>query len=165
MNINLKLIPFMSDPYSSELTFLKIPVLFEYEDMDGAFTQHITEGLPIIGKQNMDSGKLEYTIGSNCSIDQLDLFIRNLTENRLGTVTFSETEDLINAIDYDPSTYTWVHRTGSKLIGSGSTLRLKISPNTLSQFIKSFESYRKLAFMMIKGHQLLVDNDTKDFGK
>lgn len=158
MNISLKLTPFVSEQYTVEENYLRIPVLFTYEDRDMLFTQTITDGLPIIGKPLPEISGLTYFIGDNCSIEQLTAFIHNLIRGLPSNITFSETDDTINAIEYDPSTDIWKHRTGSKTSNCGSTTSIRLTRESLKQFREAFEGYRRFAFMQIEGHKMLSQN-------
>ena len=66
MEIQLKLTPFVSEQYSLEQNFLKIPVLFSYEDKSGLLSHNITDGLPIIGKPHPETKQVSYFIGECC---------------------------------------------------------------------------------------------------
>lgn len=160
MDIQLKLTPFISEQYSLERNFMKIPVLFTYEDCNGYFTHTITDGLPIIGRPHPESHVVSYFIGDVCTIEQLSTFTNNLSRNLPCAITFSETDDAINAIEYDPQTEIWKHKTGSKASNYGSTLTMKLTGTTLRQFINSFDNYRRLAFVNIEGHKRLTEEDT-----
>jgi len=157
MEVLLKLTPFMSEQYSIEKTFLKIPVLFTYEDRRGTFVHNITDGLPIIGKPHVETKLVSYFIGDSCTLEQLSTFIENLKKGIPSTITFSETDDAINAIEYDPQTELWKHKTGSKSANYGSTLTMKVSMDTLKQFTYALEKYRSLAIVNIEGHKQLAE--------
>lgn len=162
MDITLRLAPFMSEQYSLERHFLKIPVMFTYEDKFGSFSQNITDGLPIIGKPHPESKVMSYFIGDSCSVDQLSSFISSIGRGIPCNITFSENDDVINAIEYDPASETWKHKTGSKMGNYGSTLTMKLSQSTVRQFKSALENYRKLAFMTIEGHRRLAEETPDD---
>ena len=157
MDITLKLIPFVSDQYSLEKKFLKIPVSFSYEDYEGSMVHTITDGLPIIGKRNVENDSMYYSIGNNCSIEQLMNFIDNLNHRISCSITFNETESEINCIEYDASNNIWKHKIGSKLSGFGSTLTMHLSDDSMLRFIRTFDDYRKLAFVSIEGLRKLFE--------
>lgn len=159
MDILLKLTPFMSENYSLEQNYLKVPVLFTYEDRNGYFTHNITDGLPIIGRPHPETRVVSYFIGDLCTLEQLSSFTNDLSRGLPSTITLSETEDAINAIEYDPQTAIWKHKTGSKAANYGSTLTMKLNENSLRQFISSFESYRRFAFVNIEGHKRLTEEE------
>lgn len=159
MEILLKLTPFMSEQYSLEQNYLKVPVLFTYEDRNGYFTHNITDGLPIIGRPHPETRVVSYFIGDLCTLEQLSTFTNGLSRGIPCTITFSETEDAINAIEYDPQTALWKHKTGSKAANYGSTLTMKLGENSLRQFIASFENYRRFAFVNIEGHKRLTEEE------
>jgi hypothetical protein len=159
MDIQLKLTPFVSEQYSMEQKYLKVPVLFSYENRNGYFTHNITDGLPIIGRPHPETKLISYFIGDLCSLEQLSSFTGNLSHGLPSTITFSETEDSINAIEYDPQTEQWKHKTGSKASNYGSTLTMKLSETSLKQFISAFENYRRFAFVNIEGHKRLTEED------
>lgn len=159
MDILLKLTPFVSDQYSLEQNYLKIPVLFSYEDRNGMFSHNITDGLPIVGKPHPETHVVSYFIGDVCTIDQLSTFINNLSRGLPSNITFSETDDAINAIEYDATTETWKHKTGSKMSNYGSTLTMRLSQESLKQFIESMSNYRRFAFINIEGHKRLAEDE------
>jgi hypothetical protein len=157
MDIHMSLKPFMSEQYALEQNFLRMPVLFVYENRERSFAFNITDGLPIIGKIDIETRQLRYHIGNNCSIEQLSDFIDGLMRKIPSSITFDENEDSINSIEYDPSEEVWRHKTGSKTMSLGSTLTIKITNDTLKQFTDTLESYRKFAFMQIEGHKRLYE--------
>lgn len=159
MDILLKLTPFMSEQYSLEQNYLKVPVLFTYEDRNGYFTHNITDGLPIIGRPHPETRVVSYFIGDLCTLEQLATFTSGLSRGLPSTITFSETEDAINAIEYDPQTGLWKHKTGSKAANYGSTLTMKLNENSLRQFISTFDNYRRFAFVNIEGHKRLTEEE------
>lgn len=153
----MSLKPFMSEQYSLEQNFLRMPVLFSYEDRERYFTFNITDGLPIIGKVDIETRMIKYYIGNNCSVEQLSDFIDGLMRKIPCGITFNESDDTINSIEYDPSEEIWRHKTGSKTLGTGSTLTFRITTETLKHFIDTLENYRKFAFMQIEGHKRLYE--------
>lgn len=159
MDVRLKLSPFMTDQYALEPHYLKIPVLFTYEDRLGTFVHNITDGLPITGKPHPETKMVSYFIGDVCTIDQLSTFISNLSRGFPCNIVFSETDDTINIVEYNPQDETWKHKTGSKAANYGSTLTLKITPDSLKQFIETFDNYRRFAFVNIEGHKRLVESE------
>lgn len=159
MDISLKLTPFISERYSLEQYYLRIPVLFSYEDMHGMFMHTITDGLPIIGKPHPETKVMSYFIGDICTFDQLSIFIENLTRGMPSNITFSETEDTINSIEYDPFTKLWKHKTGSKMSNTGSVLTMKLTMDSVTQFVDSLKNFRRFAFINIEGHKRLVVDD------
>ena len=159
MDIQLKLTPFMSEQYTLEQNYLKIPVLFTYEDRNGMFAHTITDGLPIVGKPHPETKVISYFIGDICTIEQLSTFTNNLARGIPSNITFSETEENVNSVEYDPQTETWKHRTGSKMSNYGSTLTMKLTPETLKQFISTLENYRRFAFVNIEGHKRLLEEN------
>jgi len=159
MNVLLKLTPFISDDYSLEKRLLRFPVHFSYESAEGNFVNNITEGLPINGRFCLETQEMQYFIGDSCSLEQLATFINGLSRGITSTITFSETEDAINTIIYDPMSLVWTHKTGSKVANYGSTLTIKLSHETFLEFRRAFENYRKLAFMTIEGHKRLAIED------
>jgi hypothetical protein len=159
MDILLRLTPFVSDQYSLERYYLRIPVLFSYEDKNGLFTQNITDGLSIVGKPHPETKAMSYFIGEVCTIDQLSAFIDNLSRGIPSNITFSETDDSINAIEYDPSSKLWKHITGSKMANYGSTSTMKLNRESLSQFVEALKNYRRFAFINIEGHKRLAEDE------
>lgn len=157
MDISLKLTPFMSEQYSMEKNFLRVPVLFTYEDKNGYFTHNITDGLPIVGKPNPETHVVSYFIGDVCTLEQLTTFTNGLSRGLPSVITFSETDDAINSIEYDPQTEQWKHKTGSKASNYGSTLTMRLGSDTLKQFISAFDTYRRFAFVNIEGHKRLAE--------
>lgn len=158
MDISLNLKPYVSDQYSLETNFLRMPVSFTYEDRDGSFVHNITGGLPVIGKPHPETKIITYCIGENCSIDQLTTFIGSLSKNLPCSITFSENEEFINMIEYDPVMGTWKHVTGSKNQNYGSAITMRVSDDTVRKFRLSFEGYRRFAFMAIEGHRKLAED-------
>lgn len=156
MEVSLKLTPFISEQYTLEQNYLRIPVLFTYEDKDKNFSYSITDGLPIIGRNCLETQQMSYFIGNNCSIEQLTEFTNSLSRNLPCSIVFNENDDCVNSIEYDPSNEIWRHKTGSKMTSFGSTLTFKVSLRTIGQFRESFENYRRFAFMQIEGHKRLV---------
>lgn len=159
MNILMKLKPFMSEQYALEQNYLRIPVLFTYESRDGIFTHNITDGLPIIGKVDIETRFMKYSIGNNCTIEQLTEFINSLSKKIPCGITFSETDDYVNSVEYDPSEEVWRHKTGSKMAGIGSTMNIKITDETIKHFCEALDNYRKFAFMQIEGHKKLYSSE------
>lgn len=157
MDIVLKIVPFPSD-YSLEQRYLRIPVLYSYEDRDGYFVHTITDGLPIIGKPHPETREMSYYIGDVCTLEQLTDFINNLSKNLSANIVFCETEDSINSIEYDAINETWTHKTGTKIGHFGSVLKIKMTRESLRRIIIVLENYRKLAFMTIEGHRILSEN-------
>lgn len=164
MSIALKIIPDMTSPkYTLEKSILTIPVSYSYEDRDGLFIHNISGGLQIIGKPHPENNVVTYFIGESCSIDQLSSFISNIGKGLNSNITFSEVEDNINMIEYDPNEETWKHITGSRMGTFGSTIILRATPETVKSFKKTFEEFRRFAFMMIEGHRRISDDSLDMF--
>lgn len=158
MNIHLKLTPYMSEQYSMEPNFLRFPVSFSYEEEEGLFIHHITGGIPVIGRVNPDNKLVSYFIGDTCTVEQLTKFANDLSRNIQTSVVFSESEDVVNSIEYDPALMTWKHCTGSKMGNIGSTMTLHLTQEALKQFREALENYRRFAIVQIEGHKRLVED-------
>jgi len=158
MEVQMKLAPFMSELYSLETAFLRIPVLFSYENNDSTFVYTINGGMPIIGKSSVETQKIEYFIGEVCTMEQLMRFIEDLNRNISTSIVFSENNDVINSIEFNPVNNTWTHRNGSQ---TGCSLTLKLSQQSLQQFKKSLIDYKKLASMAIFGHMHMIESENQ----
>jgi hypothetical protein len=164
MSILLKIVPDMSSPkYALTQTVLTIPVSYTYEDKNGMFMYDVGGGLPILSKAPLENGIVTYYIGENCSIDQLSSFISNVGKGLQANITFSECDDVVNMIEYDPHEGTWKHITGARMGTAGSTITMKVDTDTARGFRKSLEEFRRFAYMTIEGHKKLAGDNMDMF--
>lgn len=164
MSITLKIVPDMSSPkYVLEKSVLTIPVSYTYEDRSGNFVYDVGGGLPILGKPHPENKLVTYYLGESCSIEQLSSFITNIGKGLQSNITFSECDDVVNMIEYDPHEETWKHITGSRIGTSGSTITMRVDQDTVKGFRKALEEFRRFAFMTIEGHRKLADDSMDMF--
>lgn len=160
MNIQLKLVPTFTTFFSIEKNFLRAPVSLSYESRDGSYVYTLSDGLSIVGKQNIESKMISYYIGGTCSYDQLNTFITLLEKNLQCSIIFNDGESDTSAqsmhtITYNPIEMLWIHRSDSISCHCGGTIQFKLSQESLKQFKETFNTYKKLAFTLIEGHKML----------